>query len=193
MDWLAFVSTMTKATAWPIVVLVLAWKFHGPISNLIGRVVRVSLGENSIDFTEELAETQTLIPAAQEPSRIERGPVSESEERIKEAAEADPTGTILRAWINVEKALKQVAEREGLPLREPPGRVVGSLLMRRKIDEQTYGVLKNLQQLRNAMVHGNLTQQPTGDEALQFTGLCIWVMEKLAAISSAPRDSVGAS
>jgi hypothetical protein len=154
MDWLTFVATIIKAIVWPGTVLALVWKFREPLSDLVKRIIRVSMGGNSIDL--QLSQTRVLANMLQ-PKEIQ---VSLPEDESEGLAVIDPRAAISEAWLQVEEALNRAAERHQLPkeLRQP-GRIAGSLFMRGKIGAGTYEVFKSLRELRNLVEH-----QPTAEE-----------------------------
>ncbi|AGZ30754.1 hypothetical protein NCM_02314 [Burkholderia pseudomallei] len=96
MDWLTFVSKVIEATAWPLAVLILVFKFSDRFRELLGNLTEFNLpGGISGKFEAPLQNAEHLARQL-ELTFIGEGGVEFTPDPI--ALNANPTGVIMEAW-----------------------------------------------------------------------------------------------
>jgi hypothetical protein len=81
-------------------------------------------------------------------------------EKFSRLAELSPPAAIVHVWIEVEEALKDVAERHdlSLPERAPTVAIMNLLLRHELLDKETLAILNNLRALRNTAAHARASE-----------------------------------
>lgn len=179
MDWLQFVSALVSATAWPTAIVVVVCLLKGPILGLIPKIRSFKYGELHVDLSEQLKSLQEDLPTkATEADAKPDAPTPNVSIPIQVAA-VSTRAAIIVAWLEVEKTLNEVLEREGLDASPRP--------VRRKIDElralgildvQTYQVFLRASSLRNEAMH-MLDREITFDDAVAMADICERLVNRL--------------
>lgn len=120
------------------------------LSDLQNRIAPYKNWKLSVVFASEKQESLTAIPAPQ-PELIRQG-VLEVEELL---ATSHTRAAFMLAWSLLEAAHNRISEDEVGHLRSP-GQVIQSLAMRGYISTTAERSLRNLSDLRNRVVHGDL-------------------------------------
>lgn len=99
--------------AWPIVLIIIVWWFKDQIKELIRKLKKGKWGSAEWEFTE-------LATAAEIDSQhIDVDlPNEDIVEEVEGEIYSDPKGTILSAWLEVEKTLHEVVRAKNLELRD---------------------------------------------------------------------------
>lgn len=176
MDWMTFVSSLVGSTAWPLAAFGIAFLFRSQIRKLLDRLKRLSLGENSLDFSEKLdeveAETDTVVPVAiPEPPGL-----GLPDRRTAQLIQLSPSAAVVDAWRSVEQEVRKLAEpwvaqystKAHMTYPLPFRAAVKILLDARQITPSTYALLHDLNQLRNSAAHG---EEVSAADAIRFTTL----------------------
>ncbi|WP_106640107.1 hypothetical protein [Allosphingosinicella vermicomposti] len=185
MDWLTFVSSLVGSVAWPIAVFAIALLFRVQIRQLINRIKKLSMGDNSVDFGEKLdeaeAEVVTVIPegAAPAPTAL---PLPN--QRTQQLIALSPAAAVLDSWRVIERKTLKMAEpfyTAGSPNRDGKRVItfrgaVKTLFEIGMITSSTYTLLLDLQQLRNAAAHYDDVSRA---DAIRFTTLAEEVLRFL--------------
>jgi hypothetical protein len=150
MDPLQFVA----ALAWPAVVLILAFAYREAIGRMLDRPpTRVKVGPLEVEWAE--TERAVAVALATGAAETARSTLSGSLlDRLAALAETDPSGAIIAAWSEVERALR---DRLGSIGQQPS--VSGTTLthLAREsglISAQTEEAINGLRVLRNLSAHG---------------------------------------
>jgi hypothetical protein len=174
MDWLTFVSSLVGSVAWPVVIFATAFLFRRPISRLIDRIKKMSIGDKSVDFTDQLDEAEVDATATMIPNMPPASDDPAIDHRTAQLANLSPTAAVLDAWGKVERKALQLAEPIVAPSSSAQwGRIpfragVKALHHHGMITAGTFNLLGDLQQLRNSAAHGG---DVTVADAIRFTTL----------------------
>lgn len=154
MDPLAFISSIASSIAWPVVALILAVAFRKQIIGLLDRPpTRVKAGPFEVEWAEaEKAVAVALATGAAAPAR--ESIAGSLLDRLSALVDTDPTGAIMAAWNEVERALR---DRVGGIAQQPS--IAGATLAHiaregGHISAQTEEALGGLRALRNLAAHG---------------------------------------
>jgi hypothetical protein len=178
MGSLAFISQMTTALAWPMVVVVLLILLRPYLGGLTERLESLRLpGGAEAKFKEELAKAQVDANALQERitnvQMYDAAPyfdeVQDRSDDFKELSRNFPEVTIHYSFQEVERVLDEIAPKLGLPQNRPIT-VMGVLQKRKLIDgsmRDLYDRLSNLRYIAGHRANITLTQ----DDALEYLDL----------------------
>ncbi len=156
---LDFFASIIDSLAWPIVILIIILIFRAHLISALKNLKSVKYGDAEATFERELAEA-TFTAQALETPEIETA--KENTARINELIEmasTSPTGAIIEAWKDIEKAARDVVEKSGLPLASTPSRPYfnlqnflsdHNLLPKAEID-----TFRELRMIRNRAAHSN--------------------------------------
>jgi uncharacterized protein YutE (UPF0331/DUF86 family) len=192
MDILQFLAAIVAAIAWPATAITLVVLLRRPVSQILTTLTKLKYKDLELDFGRELKQLEKQAKAIEVvPSQVRAvGGPKDPQELLSEAerlVEEFPEPAVAVAWSAVEDHLAQAAERlsgSTSHRRQPPSRVIRSLLEGEAIDQQTVDLLKRMQNLRNAALHErwNAFGGISPDEAREFIALARGVNEKLECI-----------
>ena len=116
--WLDFTSSIIDSLMWPIIILILALIFRASIVRLLDRIASVSWGDKKVNFDRELDEAnEEANTALLSSGRVQASERSVSAELLQwlgppiDAVARKPRQGIIDAWLEVESALEEAAER----------------------------------------------------------------------------------
>lgn len=175
-DYWARVSRLLEAfakllgsVAWPAAAVLVAYHFKTELASLLARLKRVKAGAAEAEFERRVDEAEEAV--AMEGAVVEPpvGPAARS------AAAADPRGSILGAWLEVEKAIFDLVEARNLslPSSRPTKGVVPAMRAIQKaqlIDPSFVALFHDLRPLRNDAAH-TLEFNPEPAAVIRFTQL----------------------
>lgn len=175
MDILTFVAELTKALAWPIVVVVLILAFRAPLVRLFDglRLRRLKHKDWEAEF-EELREIvpKEVVEAGEKSKRSLLNAMQPVEDDLLTYA---PAGAVLAAWTRVEDALRAAGALLGLadPLSYGVAQVLTALSKAAVLKDSTRRSIDGLRHLRNLVVHGGAEAREslTPDRAREFTAM----------------------
>lgn len=192
MDILQFFAAIVSAVAWPASVVTLVVLLRRPLSQILTMLTKLRYKDLELDFGRELKQIEEQAKAIEVlPSQVRAvGGPKEPEELLAEAerlVEEFPEPAVAVAWSAVEDHLARAAERlsgSTIDRRQPPSRVIRSLLDVEVIDQQTVELLKRMQNLRNMALHErwNAFGGISPDEAREFIALARGINEKLESL-----------
>jgi len=209
MDWLAFVASIVESLAWPVGVVASLFLLRRSIRGLVDRMHSLEVGNIKMSAVgeamfrlEEKAEEANIptVPSSSRDTTAEFPTRSEALlEQVEEISKASPSAAIVFAWTEVEKALVRYV-RESLPAEPSPERNrvttnLNMLLEHQKIDQSSYGLLRDMREVRNRAAHPSDNAPVTTDEALEYGKLAyglIYALDQrmvqgsLKSMSSAP-------
>lgn len=145
MGWLEFVAAMTGSLAWPVAAVVIACVFRSQISGLLAKIRKLTWGDKSADFTDQLDQIEAATLTAEVPT-----PITEQAQEVDEANEhrnaveakdnwrsglayklpdkryqdlltVSPEAAILDAWKPIEYKLRAIEKDERLVSRKSKG------------------------------------------------------------------------
>lgn len=172
MDWLTFISSVVGSLAWPVAAFAIAFIFRKQIALLVDRIRRMSLGDNSIEFSDRLDKVEAEAEASSP------DPINSSadflDERTSKLIALSPAAAILDAWKPIDQRVTQAC----MALHEHPSPThirravfsarIKTLLEAGQITQSTYAVLTDLQRLRNIAVHAD---DVSAADAIRFMSL----------------------
>ncbi|MBI1173836.1 MAG: hypothetical protein GC139_01055 [Sideroxydans sp.] len=109
MDALTFIAELTKAAAWPLATIALAVMFRGELRRLISRIKKGKVGSAEFEFENEVEKlAEQIATKVPESEAVSLAPAT------VQSATANPREALLNAWIDIEAALRSLAEKHGL-------------------------------------------------------------------------------
>ncbi|WP_132910288.1 hypothetical protein [Sphingomonas sp. BK235] len=168
MDWLTFIASIVGSLAWPVAAFGIAFLFRSEIIRLLSRIRRLSVGDNSVDFGEQLAEAEADVPAIAE----DDGLVA-LDDRLKQLVVIAPGAAILESWRSLEEQVKRrsaaiFGENDGSYGRYSFGYRAHRMFKEGLISPATYRLLFDLRSLRRSAAN---TGEVTTDDAVRFLSL----------------------
>lgn len=185
MDPLSFIAAMFGSLAWPVVVLILALAFRGPIGRLVERLPkRVKAGPLEVEWPDVATEARVALATSPEGSR---GTGRTLTERLRDLAEKDPHAAIVAAYAEVTHALwRHVSRGRGdiAKTEQRGGHLLIDVAQRRGIiSEQTARAIQGLLVLRDLAAHGQ--GEVDREKALDYLTLADAVIFAIEANASA--------
>jgi hypothetical protein len=151
MDALTFCAEMTKALAWPVASVTIAWIFRAQIQVLLTRLKKGKLGPAEFEFEQGVLQAQLDIPQNALPAAT-RG--AESLEQNRQSFE--PRAAVLDAWLKVESALYAFASARGVipePAAKNAATLATNLVRDGLLDPWLLNLIRDLRRLRNQATH----------------------------------------
>ena len=182
MSWLEFFSKIIASLAWPASILFVLYIIRGELPTIARSLKKLRYKDLELEFEktaqEVVEKTKLSLP---ETNNIQLSGQSQDEliDRLISVSELSPRSAILEAWLVVEAAAVDVAEKKGIstfkshpgPMRLRDYLVKGDLLNK---DQQE--IFEQLRFLRNEAVHvadAEFTKKAVDDyiaSALQMAG-----------------------
>jgi len=157
MDWITFLSKLIDSVAWPISIIILAFIFRSPLSELILVLRRLKYKDFELEFDSEIKKLHSDISRTLEDK--ERIDEETKGEKIKllQLSNISPQAAILDSWSQVEKEAF-LAVRRLKP--ELDGKeinnwllVIHTLLNSGGLDSDKFRQFNKLGNLRNQIAH----------------------------------------
>lgn len=176
MDLFTFGVELTKSLAWPIVTIIGLFLFRSDIKRLSSRLKRGKIGETELEFEKEVEVLIEKNLEGRQPSRIS--------ERERAIVSADPSGAVIKTWIEIEHSAKKAFQKFGIEYTGTPHTPFLSCLR----DLENGGVIsfeesmlvRELQILRNRAIHER-GFRPSVESVEQYIDLSKIVIAKLEA------------
>jgi len=112
MDYLSFVSEITKSLAWPIVTVVGIFAFRQEIILLIPRIKKAKIGNTEFEFDIPVSVLAEKYLETAQPPKIAN--------REKELAATDPKRAVIETWMRIETAARRVFYKLGIAYTGTP-------------------------------------------------------------------------
>lgn len=180
MDWLTFITEITKSLAWPICALIIFLNFKTHLANLLQGIKLRSIkkGEFQADFDNMAEEIREDLPKKGTVS-TEDNPFKSVESEIEKYITTSPVRAITQAWNQVEGMVNSVAVRNNIS-RSTIGSTLEVMTSKGLITSATKDSINGLQRLRNLAVHGP-ANEITPKKAREFfvmSEAAIWSMQE---------------
>ena len=180
--WLDFTSSIVDSLIWPIIILFLALFFRSSIRRLLDRIASVSWGDKHVKFDRVLEEAREQVDTAilssgrgGKPGRVTSAELLQWISQPLNAIPSNPRQGVIDAWLEVESALEDAAERLGVYIpsktNRRPGLSLRLLMHNEHISEDWVHVFRRLRQLRNEAAHDRRFDL-TSDRAEDYVRLC---------------------
>ena len=182
MDLLTFVAEIAKAAAWPAAVTTVALLFRSELKALLGRVRKGKLGPAEFEFEQGVKELKAEIP-----KDLPQLPTAQPNEPSALRAIAEPRAVVLEAWLKVEKAMDQLAQKNGVynALAEPGSTYAANNLAKAGVLEPwALNIFRDLRRLRNQAAH-DASFLPEPDSVLAYVQTATELQSEIQRITNA--------
>lgn len=187
MNWLEFISSVVGSIAWPLATFAIAFLLRDQIRQLIQRIKRLAVGENAVDFSERLDEAEAISAGAANVTDADPETLALPGAKMQQLIALSPSAAVLEAWKEIEVRTIKLAEpyhssaglnRDG---RRPYNvrASANALLKAGLISPETYALVLDLTQLRNAAAHSD---DVTASDAVRFVQLAEVVKTALRSV-----------
>jgi hypothetical protein len=181
---------MTKALAWPIVVLLLIYIIRDRLGDVVSRVIEVTFPGGSVKFADELDKSRVtserilLQQAAKGQGTVEHILRTDDDSNFLALTQEYPELAVLESFKSVESAVLEAAFTFGIDTKAKSIRSIVSDLHKREIlSSDIVGLFSELTQLRNAAAHAGLGNPITPAQAEIYR-------EQSTILTRAIRDSL---
>ncbi len=158
MDWKTFIVEVIKATAWPIVFIIVAFQLKDRISELLPRIKKLKHKDTELEFAEGVSK----LVREQEAEGIkhdEKLPTDEANEKygfLIKLADISPRSAVLEAFREIEHASAQTISKMPVESSAHGGRL--PINMQRQLAETSLSkgevrMFNQLRMLRNKAAH----------------------------------------
>jgi len=180
MDWMQFVSAIIASLAWPAAVLAVVLLLRDPLAKLVPLIRTLKFKDLHIDLGEKLEAVKEAVKEELEAKspNAEQPPPSPPQPGILELALLDPRAAVLTSWVDVERALRDLAHKAGVGLNKTPVVTANLLHAGNVIDEISVETLRNLRRIRNDAAHLS-SRDISYIEAKSMADMCQWLVERL--------------
>lgn len=203
MDWPTFISNMTGALAWPVVVGGIAFFYRVELRHLASSMKKFKVGPLEAEMYELKARQARLAADAlpphnhaalpgpgasdsgtqpQPPEIISEAPNPGIDDRLIEMlAEASASGSrrlvVQDIWTMVEDAVRSLAERSGSNPRSSVVMLLLDLTRRKVMSSAEYEVVRNLYTLRSELAGTTVT--PSEETVVEYAAAASSILRKV--------------
>lgn len=172
MDGYQFVAAIIGSLAWPVIVGGLLFLLRKQLTGLAERLKELSLpGGMKATFEKELQVGRSIaeqIPV-EAPLPQLAPPVPDEENKLFRLAIESPEGAIVLAYIDLEKALRDIAIKLGMGSKIANQRsVIEELVRRNLMKREAARLFDSLRRARNSAAHGVGEEQVTSADAVEY-------------------------
>ena len=184
MDLLVFIVEMTKALAWPIVVVFLFLVLRKQISGLLSELRHLKYKDIEADFGKKIESISIEADKAGLPPVSEKVEIEPEKEyvlpdlRFKQIANSLPRAAIIETWIDIESALRDLARRHKIDANVVTSFLVRALLLGGLLSAADMKILNDLRSLRNTAVHKERLNL-TSEDAMAYRNIALRIIEEL--------------
>jgi hypothetical protein len=200
-NWLEFISSMTAALAWPLIIAIVLLSYRKAITKILPDLRRLKAGPTGLEMEwerklEEVREELESAEAIESVTPKDAGsqldkpsathpPGTESDIKnflgeIEDLAKVSPSAAVLEAYRRLEAVLRRaVGERHPeYSLRDLSNgpRLIKIAMDDGLIREQEYSALQELRMMRNSLAHGAETQSIDYGQAMEYARLVDWLI-----------------
>ncbi|WP_434593363.1 hypothetical protein J3Q09_25985 [Pseudomonas sp. R4-83] len=188
MDWKQFCAAIVGSLAWPTTVVIVVVLLKSPLAKLIPMVRSLKYKDLHIDLSEKLEEVKDGLEAgskdSNQPMQLSVG------DRLLELARLDPRAAVLSAWIDVERALTDLAKTVGVSADQPIMTIANELHARDVLTELEMKTFRDLRRIRNEAAH--LHSLIFFEEAKSMAEMCEWLSHRLQKVDKGYPDEMRA-
>lgn len=178
MDWKQFCAAIVGSLAWPTAVVIVVVLLKSPLAKIIPMVRSLKYKDLHIDLSEKLEEVKDGLKAGNQDSNQ---PIELSaEDRLLELARLDPRSAVLSAWIDVERALTDLAGTVGVSINNTPVTMANELHALDVLTELEMKTFRDLRRIRNEAAH--FRTAISFDEAKSMAEMCDWLSHRLREV-----------
>jgi len=162
MELMELIVQLLTGVAWPVTVLVIALVFRRDLAQAAAKLTRLRWRDLEAEFGEKLRElkAETVPPALPAPPDKQEDygdeylkEMNRRKDRVAAIALGSPRSAILEAWILLEKALFDAAQRLNVSISGGALHIAQELADQERIPRSYPKHVEWLSQLRNAAVH----------------------------------------
>ncbi|MCH7499022.1 MAG: hypothetical protein IH886_03295 [Nitrospinae bacterium] len=158
-----YIIAIIDSVAWPVAVVWLGYLFRQEIRGLFDRVSHLKYKDLEAKFEKQLVEAEEeakSLPAEVRPPEHEEPvypvPYNDKYEQLLRISEESPRAALLEAWIEVESALFEAAERADIKaMMRHPNHVLNRLIKDGHVAKTVYPLFDSLRKMRNEAAHLN--------------------------------------
>jgi hypothetical protein len=213
-SWLEFISSMTGALAWPIIVAIVLLSFRKAITKLLPDLRRLKAGPTGVEmeWERQLEEVREELEASRSIERLspedakarmeeeaaapvlaERQSVSRSFlTEIEELAKVSPSAAVLEAYRRLEAVLRRAVRERHPDLSErdlsPTSRLIKIARDDGLILPEEDSALQDLRNMRNRLAHGVETRAIDYEQAMEYAQLVTQLITRIEVYSGRTRD-----
>lgn len=149
MDWLTFIAELTRALAWPLAAVLIAWMFRDQLKLLLGRVRKGKLGPAEFEFEESVRALKNDAP------ELANTPAANLHRDELALLTSNPRSAIITAWLELEESMRALLKaRKFAPSAiASPLRTIQAVRGLGLIDPVYVTFTEELRQLRNRATH----------------------------------------
>ena len=156
MELARLVLDYLRVLAWPAVLIVAVFFFRVQLGSLVERVTEASAFGGTVKLESQARQVQEAVASFSSPGSLDRKTASgQNETGNRQNDGISSVGNIVRAWAEVEIVAKRIYEQMGNQPRRGVFvlRVVEDLVSRELISPDAAGVVRELFEIRNKLVH----------------------------------------
>ncbi len=193
MDWLTFLATVTKALAWPGVVVVAVFVLKRSLSDLLqslgNRLEKAKGAGIELTFGKAIDEVEESLPAPD--IKAVSAPISSKKiEAVSELSQLPPAYIVSQAWLSLEQAIHAAADIPKSPpgSRRVPYRVTDYIELARRqglLRDDEVPAVQQLRALRNQAAHF-VDPGITPTDALRYHDIAEKLVEQIRQRSKKP-------
>lgn len=200
-EYVRAIAQIIKAFAWPAALAIIAILFRKPIRLLLESISEAKWSGAGLEVSikRNLADTRRLVE--QIPPQVEQAPEqliqvpeqpapptpepSDPVNELIQLAQFSPRAAIMEAWLRVEAAGSEFANKVRPPQSTTLHRrahFVEVLRRSERVPSQIIRAIQNLREIRNKVAHES-TYEPSIDDAEEYVLLSFAVIEDLTRLS----------
>lgn len=200
MGWLEWSASLVGSLAWPVAAVVIAILFRSQIKALLSKIRKLTWGDKSADFSEQLDKIEDVSREAT-PSAFANGepPPAFLSPNLQKLLEIAPSSAIVEAWKPIENFVFTLVKshdnfrnnpymdhpmsdkpRFSQPRSLPFEKAMTQLLLAEVIPFNLANTIRKLRKLRNEAAHSE--SEVTITDALRFIELASSVETELKTI-----------
>ena len=143
-------TNIISSLAWPVTILIIAWKFHAELIALIQRIGKIKHGKTEIDFSE-LKQAVAKVESQHEKKEMNETGNSDFQQ-VNALLTVDPYSAVIYSWIQFAEAGRRLVDGP-TDHRTSDSTIVQKLLRKKEIDRSEYDLIKQIQHIRNMATH----------------------------------------
>jgi hypothetical protein len=184
LDWLTFISSVVRDTAWPIVALSAFVIFSYKGNTFIKLIKSLKYKDFEISTREEFAEAREDAEHVKQQLSIQPKIEFQPSDRILKLAEMDSAVAIIDVWKKLEDTIISVIQHHGQMRYTTPENSMLKLTKLGKLSKNDLNLYRSLRKIRNENVHSHHQSKLTLAEVMEYEGFVEILINKLNQIKS---------